>query len=356
MSKYEIVGLMSGTSLDGLDISHVIYTKETDSWSFELKNANTYRYSDDLKRQLSNAKEKSVPALAALDKEFGREMATMVNKFISENKLNKANINAIASHGQTVYHQPQNGFSYQIGCGSTLAYLTGIPVINDFRNKDIIAGGQGAPLVPIGDKLLFNDEADAFLNLGGFCNLTFQSNDGSWKAFDVAPCNLPINKLAELKGQEYDKNGALAKKGSIDFFLLDLLNNLPYYGMDIPKSLGTEWLDHEFYPLIKFNKNTEDNLATITEHVAIQIAKNLNDREIRSVYITGGGSFNKFLLERIQHHTAVEIKIPTDDIINFKEAIVFGFLGALYLSKESNNLPSATGASKNVICGVYHCP
>lgn len=356
MSKYEIVGLMSGTSLDGLDIAHVIYTKVGDNWSFDLKKSATYSFPDAMKNQLSRAKEKTVPALLILDKEFGKVMAGLVNNFISEHKINKKNIDAIASHGQTVYHQPKNGFSYQIGCGSTLAFHTGIPVINDFRNKDIIAGGQGAPLVPIGDMHLFQNEADAFLNLGGFCNLSFQNKNGDWKAFDISPCNLPINKLAEQKGFEYDKDGELAKKGTIDFFLLDLLNKIPYYSQNIPKSLGTEWLDEEFYPLIKFNKNTEDNLSTVTEHIAIQICSALKNTNSRNVMISGGGVFNKFLIERIKHHTNIELVLPRPEIINFKEAIVFGFLGALYLSKETNNVASATGANKNIIGGVYHCP
>jgi anhydro-N-acetylmuramic acid kinase len=356
MSNYEIVGLMSGTSLDGLDIVHATFTKRNDVWSFELTNSATYEYSLPLVERLHSAKDKTIPALLTLDKDFGNEMAVLVNEFIREKKINIKNIDAIASHGQTVYHQPQNGFSYQIGCGSTLAYHTGIPVINDFRNKDIIAGGQGAPLVPIGEIHLFKDEADAFLNLGGFCNMTYCNKKGDWKAFDISPCNLPLNKLAKQKGMSFDEDGQLSKKGTIDFFLLDLLNQIPYYTLEPPKSLGTEWLDEEFYPLIKFSKNTEDNLATVTEHVAIQIANAIIEKDIQRLMITGGGAYNTFLLNRIRHHSTVEIILPSKEIINFKEAIVFGFLGALYLDKEPNNVPSATGASKKVNGGVYHCP
>lgn len=355
MSNYEIVGLMSGTSLDGLDIAHAIFTKSEENWTFSLKKSATYEYSKELKARLSQAKQIPISSLLKLDKDFGKEMASLVQKFISENNINKNNIQAIASHGQTVYHQPQNGFSYQIGCGASLAFHTNIPVINDFRNKDIIAGGQGAPLVPVGEKHLFSNEADAFLNLGGFCNMTYQKNN-EWHAFDISPCNLPLNKLSEQKGLDYDKNGELAKKGTVDFFLLDLLNKIPYYSSEGPKSLGTEWLDEEFYPLVKFSKSTEDNICTIVEHIAIQIAKALEGKGLKKVLVTGGGAFNEFLLGRIRHYTKVELILPKKEIINFKEAIVFGFLGALYLARETNNVPAATGASKNIISGVYHLP
>lgn len=355
MSSYEIVGLMSGTSLDGLDIAHTVFTKTNEKWSFHLLKAETYKYSKDLTERLQHAKQIPVSELLKLDKDFGKEMAHLVLKFISANNIDKKSIDAIASHGQTVYHQPKNGFSYQIGCGATLSFQTGIPVINDFRNKDIIAGGQGAPLVPIGEKHLFYEEADAFLNLGGFCNLTYCENK-NWKAFDISPCNLPLNKLAEQKGLEYDKNGELAKKGNVDFFLLDLLNNISFYNLMSPKSLGTEWLDEEFYPLLKFSKNTEDNLCTIVEHIAIQIAKSLENKSAQRVLVTGGGAFNAFLMDRIGHYSKSKLVFPKLEIIHFKEAIIFGFLGALYIAKETNNVPSATGANKNVIAGVLHLP
>ena len=356
MSKFEIVGLMSGTSLDGLDITHSIFSKVDGKWTFRLQNAMTFPYSEELRNSLSEAKTLSLSSLQQLDKHFGRELGRLVLQFLKEKKINANAIDAIASHGQTILHQPNNGFSLQIGCGTSLAFVTGIPVINDFRNKDIIAGGQGAPLVPIGDKLLFSDLADAFLNLGGFCNLTFKNTLGDWKAFDVSPCNLPLNRLAEQKGKSYDKNGDWAREGTVDFFLLDLLNKIPYYTIDSAKSLGTEWLDESFYPLIKFSKNTHDNLCTIVEHVAFQISKALENKSIKKLLVTGGGAHNSYLIERLKHYCSSEIILPDKEIVDFKESIIFGFLGALYLAKEFNNIPSATGASKNVIGGVYHCP
>lgn len=354
MTKYEIVGLMSGTSLDGLDIAHVRFEKSDGKWQYEILATETSAYDELWRTRLLNAVDLSVPALLALDKDLGREMAKRVLSFIEKNKIEKTQISAIASHGQTVYHQPENGFSLQIGCGATMAFLTKLPVINDFRNKDIIAGGQGAPLVPIGDIQLFGDQADAYLNLGGFCNISFIDETKKWKAFDIAPCNLPLNKLAAQLGQVYDKNGDLARSGKIDLFLLDLLNQLPYFGLEGPKSLGTEWLENSYYPMIKFSKSPENNLCTVVENIAIQIAKILETNKLNKVLVTGGGAYNEFLLERIRHHAASELILPSKEIIEYKEAVIFAFLGALFLAGETSNVTSATGATQNVRLGVRH--
>lgn len=354
MSKYEIVGLMSGTSLDGLDILHARFFKKEGKWTFEIMHSSSSPYSEELKTRLQNATELDKEELDALDIAFGEEMALRVNDFLLKNKVDKKDIAALASHGHTVFHQPHNGFSLQIGCGKTLAAQTGISVINDFRNKDIQAGGQGAPLVPIGDKLLFADEADAFLNLGGFCNISFSNHRNEWVGFDISPCNLPLNKLAEMKGKAYDENGEMAKSGELNFFLLDLLNSLPYYKKEYPKSLGTEWLEESFYPLIKFSKSVEDNLCTVVEHIAFKIADVLNENKIKKVLVTGGGAYNLYLLKRIQHHSDAKLIVPSTEIVEFKEALIFGFLGALFLANELGNVPSATGAKKSIRLGVLH--
>ena len=356
MAVYEIIGLMSGTSLDGLDIAHVSFSMDANSGdSYHLMNCQTYDIPEDLRSKLSNAYNYSVPSICQLDKELGRFYADCVNDLIKKHGINKKNILAIASHGQTILHQPQNGFTLQIGCGSTLSYHTGIDVINDFRSLDIIAGGQGAPLVPVGDFGLFQNEAEAFLNIGGFTNVSFKKNE-KILAFDICPGNLPLNKLALAKGLIYDKNGDLARSGEINFFLLDLLNSLDFYQKDGPKSLGTEWLEEHFYPLLKFDKEIENNLRTVVEHEAFQIGQKLNDAEVENVLITGGGSKNDFLISRIAHYFNGEIRLPSEDIIDFKEAIVFAYLGALYLEKRPNAISSVTGASKNMICGVFHRP
>lgn len=356
MSNYEIIGLMSGTSMDGLDIAHVRFDFNADSNdSFELLNTDTVPIPDELLQKLMDAPNYSVTQLLMLDKEFGRFLADSVTKFIDQKKIVKNSINAIASHGQTILHQPNNGFTLQIGCGSTLSYLTDINVINDFRTKDIVAGGQGAPLVPIGDFGLFSDLAEGFLNIGGFANVSFKKDD-TIVAYDICPGNLPLNKLAHAKNLAYDKNGELAKSGEINFFLLDLLNSLDYYLLDGPKSLGTEWIEEFYYPLLKFDKEIENNLRTVVEHTAIQISNVLNSAHLNSVLVTGGGAKNGFLVERIQHYFNGELILPEQKIIDFKEAIVFAYLGALYLDKRPNALSSVTGAQKNTIGGVFHLP
>lgn len=354
MISYNTISLMSGTSLDGIDIAFVhIERNEQGLWGFNLVNAETVAYSDEIKDKLRTSTEISAPALFQLDKMLGQMMGEAINKFIAKNKISKDEIQIIASHGHTVYHQPDNGFTVQIGCGSSMALETGITVVNDFRTKDVILGGQGAPLVPIGDFELFKNQAEAFLNIGGISNISFKK-DGKIVAFDCCPGNLPLNKLAQNKGLNYDKNGDLARSGEINFFLLDLLNNLPFYEQVGPKSLGTEWLEQYFYPMIKPDRDIENNLRTVIEHEAYQIGQVLNRNEIESVMITGGGAFNQFLVERIQHYYKGRVVLPAKEVIEFKEAIIFAFLGALYLEKLPNCLSEVTGASRNVCGGVLH--
>jgi anhydro-N-acetylmuramic acid kinase len=353
---YEIIGLMSGTSLDGLDIAHVRFQfSESSAVEFEILHCKTVPYTDELIQQLTQTDQLSLSSVMVLDKALGKFYADEINGFIKENQISKKNIDAIASHGQTILHQPSNGFTLQIGCGTTLAYLSGIKVINDFRTKDVIAGGQGAPLVPIGDFDLFNDKAEAFLNIGGFTNVSFKK-EGEISAFDITPGNLPLNKLAASKGLPYDKDGELARSGEINFFLLDLLNTLPYYAQEAPKSLGTEWLEEHFYPLVKFDKEIENNLRTLTEHIGNQVGNVLNDTGVKTVLVTGGGAKNAFLMERIRSYFNGELIVPDTTIIDFKEAIIFAYLGALYLGGKPNALCSVTGAQRNTSGGVLHLP
>jgi anhydro-N-acetylmuramic acid kinase len=355
MKKMEIIGLMSGTSMDGLDIAHVLFEFENNTWKFSLLKAETYTYSSEFYNALTSATSLNVPEFLMLDKRIGKEFAEMVNDFISKNNIQRKNISAIASHGHTTFHQPQNGFTSQIGCGDTISFFTKIPVINDFRTKDVIAGGQGAPLVPIGDLLLFQNLADSFLNLGGIANISFEF-ENKMTAFDICPANLPLNKLVAKLNLEFDKDGEIAKSGIIEEKLLKELNQLSFYAKVSPKSLGTEWLESEFYPLINFETSIENNLATIIEHEAMQIASVLNENTLKSVLITGGGAKNSHLIERLKYYFKGEIILPNKDVIEFKEAIIFAFLGALYLEKQTNCISSVTGASHNVIGGVYHIP
>lgn len=356
MSNYNIIGIMSGTSLDGVDISYCEYTKsEGGTWSFQFKYGKTYDYPSEIINLLKVPFSLSASTLMQLHTDLGEIYGKCVNEFLKEFKINKKEVQAIASHGQTVFHQPDKGFTTQLGCGTKIAVETGIQVINDFRSKDVYLGGQGAPLVPVGDFALFSKYADAFLNIGGFCNISFKEKN-EIIAFDVCPGNLPLNKLALAKGMKYDKNGALARTGEINFFLLGVLNGIAYYQEPYPKSLGVEWLEMEFYPLIKFNKEIENNMRTIVEHISMKLADTINSLPVKSVLLSGGGVKNEYLVERLKQYCKKEIIIPEEIIVDFKEAIIFGFLGALYLEKDFNVLKSVTGASVDSVSGTLHMP
>jgi len=356
--NWNIVGLMSGTSLDALDISYTtfLFNENANTWSYILVSSQSIEIPIKLKDSIKNFDKLPLSSLLVLDKNFGRFLAESVNDFIEKNTIPKTEIDAIASHGQTLLHQPQNGFTYQIGCGETISTLTGIPTINDFRTKDVVLGGQGAPLVPIGDSELFG-ESDSFLNLGGFSNISFKI-DQSVLAYDICPTNLILNKLANKIGFDYDKSGLEAEKGIISSSLLQELNQLEYYIQKAPKSLGTEWIIENIDPIFeKFDSlSIKDQLRTFVEHIAIQIATQLNNYNLKTVFCTGGGVFNDFLMTRINHFFNGEIIIPSKEIIEFKESIIFGFLGALYLQGHTNILNSVTGSLRNSTGGVLHIP
>ena len=355
MSSYSIIGLMSGTSMDGLDIAHCTFERNSpvENWTFDLKHTKTVNYPSQILDKLAVATQLSAEELLLLDKQLGRFFANETLAFIEQFHINKPDIDAISSHGHTIFHQPDKGFTYQIGCGDTLAYLTGIPVINDFRQRDVVAGGQGAPLVPIGDKLLFIDKADALLNIGGFTNVCFPGETTT--AYDICPGNLPLNALSKQLGRPYDDGGQLARSGEINQELLDQLNGISFYSDSGPKSLGTEWLDEQLTPLLNGDSSV-NMLRTCVEHIAEQINASLTGQGANSVFVTGGGAKNDFLMERIRYHFKGSVLIPDEKLIDFKEALVFAFLGALYLSKTPNTIASVTGAQLDIIGGVLHIP
>lgn len=344
---------MSGTSMDGVDISFCEYfSTENDNWEHTVIQVETIQYSAIFLNLLKDATNFNTNQLLELDKKLGKLYGQLVNDFILKNDIDKNDIDAIASHGHTIFHQPEKGYTHQIGCGSTIAFTTGLNVINDFRQKDVIAGGQGAPLVPIGDLYLFSKESSTFLNLGGFANCCIL--DSTVVAFDISPANLPLNEIAQELGVEYDKDGRLAAQGTINKQVLKELNDLEYYSKQSPKSLGTEWLNECFTPILSKIKNPKDKLRTVIEHIAIQISKSLSSS--KAIYVTGGGTLNTFLMHRIRAFYSGEIIIPSRQTIEFKEAIVFGFLGVLYLEKIPNALSSVTGAIKDTVGGVLHIP
>ena len=340
---------MSGTSLDGLDICYSKFIKTKSNWDFQILTSETIPYSSEWEQSLKNAIQLPSEELLKLDVDYGFYLGEKTSEFISKHKI--INLDLIASHGHTVFHQPKNKFTLQIGNGRAIKSKINKTVIYDFRSQDVILGGNGAPLVPIGDELLFSN-FDACLNLGGFSNISLKRN-GKRIAFDICPVNIILNDLALKLGKKFDDNGDLARTGLIDYELLDQLNQLKFYQEKTPKSLGIEWINEQVLPLIKTQK-TEDLLATFTEHAATQIANIFDFYNIQNVLITGGGAYNSYLIEKIKSRTETEIQIPKKEIIEYKEALIFAFMGVLRSLNLDNVLSSATG-SQNDHCSGLVC-
>ena len=352
-NNLQLLGLMSGTSLDGLDIAQVSFDfSSNQNIDFQIINCKTYALPKRIFEKLSNVFSMSAMAVFELDQELAHFYASCIAQFIAENNIKQTEITAIASHGQTIFHQPNKGYTTQIGCGSTLNFLTKIPVINQFRQLDVSAGGQGAPLVPLGDALLFAPFADGFLNLGGFANISTQQNSSSI-AYDIAPANLPMNQWMQQLGRAYDANGELAREGKINEEVLTKVLALDFFSHDGPKSLGTEWLESTYMPCFE-NDSIPNKLRTHLEVLKTLCIRAFEHLGIKSVYVTGGGAFNDYFIELLSAEFKGKLIIPDADIINYKEAIIFAFLGARFLRNETTTLSAVTGATEALRTGVLH--
>lgn len=343
---YKVIGLMSGTSLDGLDIAYCLFSIENGKWSYSIEKAETIEYSIELKNKLIEAENTTSLEFAKIDKEFGHFIGKEVRIFIDKYRLE---VDFVCSHGQTIFHQPQINLTTQIGDINAIYSHTNIKTIGDFRRLDLALGGQGAPLVPIGDRHLFSEYAFC-LNLGGFSNISFEEN-GSRIAYDICPVNIVLNHLAQKKGLAYDKDGEIARSGKVNNSLVNELNNLEFYEAKKQKSLGKEWVVEKIFPLMNnSNLSNADLMATFVEHIAEQLALNING----DVLITGGGVFNKYLIEQLKEklNKNHKIHIPEPIIINYKEALIFAFLGVLRVREEINTLSSVTGAKKDSCGGL----
>lgn len=346
-----VLGLMSGTSLDGLDLALCEFDCISGSFSYKIIAGKTIAYSASWKKRLNEIKTASAVTYFALHSAYGKYIAEEINVFLKAAEIKP---DAIASHGHTIFHNPGAGFTSQLGCGATIAAFTGITTVCDFRSLDVALGGQGAPLVPIGDRFLF-PEAEACLNIGGIANISFDNEKGGRIAYDVCEANMLLNFLSERVGKAFDKGGEIAKTGIIDAALLEKLNGLEYYNRKGAKSIGREWFEEHIEKLLDTNKQVNDLLATGTEHIAAIIATELNNLRIKKLLVTGGGAFNSFLIQSIRSKTSCEIQIPKEEVINFKEALIFAFLGYLRLNENTNTLASVTGATRNSVGGaVYH--
>lgn len=348
-----IIGLMSGTSLDGIDLVCCDFTANANKYSYDVIHSKCIKYNSIWKKKLDDAINLNALELQLLDIALAEKFAEEIKIFIDENKIDKVDL--ISSHGHTIFHQPENKLSLQIGAGHIIANQCKIDTVCDFRKEDVAKGGQGAPLVPIGDQYLFSIY-DYCLNIGGIANVSFQLNDKRI-AFDICAANMVFNHYANQKGLEFDKDGLLAASGEVNNEIFEKLNELEYFHKSFPKSLGKEWIFENVIRILDaFELSVENKLRTFTEHVAVQIAANCSTwGDARtSMLVTGGGAYNKFLIERIQANTSTEIVIPDEITIEFKEAIIFAFLGYLRINNKNNCLASVTGASHDHSSGVIY--
>jgi len=357
MKQYKAVGIMSGSSMDGVDLVYAHLTEENNKWGYSILASETVPYEEKWRVRLSQLGKQNALIYVKTHTFYGHYLGQLVLSFIQKNNLE---VDFIASHGHTIFHQPNEGYTAQVGDGAAIHAVSGYPVISDFRLTDVALLGQGAPLVPIGDTLLFGDY-DYCLNLGGFTNLSAQTPSGV-VAFDVCPCNIALNRVARNMGMDYDKDGAAAATGSINYDLLKQLDNLSYYDTFEPKSLGREWINAEFWPIVrKFDVNgvaQKDLMKTLVDHISGAIAdavEHYTESEIenKKVLVTGGGAFNTTLLEHIRSQCDAQFIVPEESqLIEYKEALIFGLLGVLRLRQENNVLASVTGAKRDNIGGA----
>lgn len=350
---YNVIGVMSGTSLDGVDLAYITLLLKNGAWRYNISFATTKRYTDEWVAKLKEAVNYNAAQLAELNHDYTVLLSTIINNFITSNNLQ--DIDIIASHGHTVLHQPEKGITLQIGNLENLAKLTGFTTVCDFRVEDVALGGQGAPLVPIGDRYLFG-EYEYCLNLGGFSNISFEEG-GKRIAFDISPVNTVLNHYANLLGHEYDDGGRIAGSGKIVPQLLEKLDNMEYYSRPYPKSLGFEFVKNEVFPLMEtFEASVPDKLHTFTVHIARQTAAVVKKPKAR-LLVTGGGAYNKFLIDKITEMLpGTAVCIPDDKTIQYKEALIFALLGVLKLRGEINALASVTGAKHDHSSGKIYVP
>ncbi|MCS6934474.1 MAG: anhydro-N-acetylmuramic acid kinase [Chitinophagales bacterium] len=364
MDQYTVIGLMSGSSLDGLDIACCTFTKENNRWTFRINHTDVVPYPDEWVQELRSlpiaTAKKLWEAHAALGAYFGQQ----VNRFMERNGL-RGKVDFIGSHGHTIFHFPEKKFTTQIGDGAALAATVNLPVVCDFRSADIADGGQGTPIVPIADKLLFA-EYKYCLNIGGIANISSKTDDNII-AFDICPANQVLNLLANRLGKEYDEDGKIAAEGKVCDDLLRKLNSLDYYSRLFPKSLDNSFTRETILPLIEeFQISTEDKISTFTEHIASQINNHLaliqqhessaRFRGQSKILATGGGAFNRHLIHRIKHHTGVEVVVPDPELVKYKEALAIAFMAVLRMRNEVNVLRSVTGAARDSVGGAVFRP
>jgi anhydro-N-acetylmuramic acid kinase len=347
--QFSVIGVMSGTSCDGIDLAYCQFKQlAKNKWSYSIVHARTIPYDAAWQEKLLNVINAQPSAIGEINRAYTALVNKVILTFIDDFEL--TDLDLICSHGHTVWHKPKEGLTLQIGNLESIADGMPCPVVCDFRTQDVTLGGQGAPLVPIGDRLLFSD-FDACLNLGGFANISYRNEDLATVAFDLCPFNIVLNYWAQKFGAPYDAHGDFARSGSLNLPLLERLNALDYYRLSPPKSLGLEWVHSNFYPLYKsYHCDPVDWLATASRHMAHQIDQ--ATLSFDRVLITGGGAYNSFVMELLDALAPGKFILPTRELIDYKEALIFGLLGVLRFKGEINCLSSVTGASKDHSSGV----
>lgn len=361
MESYKVLGLMSGSSMDGLDVAHCEITVDDGKWSYKILRAECIPYPAKWKLRLEKLVLQNAITYIKTHTYLGHYMGERTREFIDRHGIENE-VDFIASHGQTIFHQPDNNFTSQIGDGAAMAMRTGLPVICDFRTADVAFNGQGTPVAPIVDKLLFSDYK-YLLNLGGISNITVNTGD-KYIAFDITAVNLIMNKLVGKIGKEYDEDGNMARSGKLNEELLTELNGSWYYEKEYPKSLSGGWVSKVMYPVANRQKiPIEDKLRTLAEHIALQHANSIKMIQQKEgievsaddkMLLTGGGAFNKFLVECIQEKVPMTLEVADAETVEFKESLLMALMGVLRVRNEVNCLSSVTGADQDTIGGTIY--
>lgn len=350
---------MSGTSLDGIDLALCEFNGRNPV-SYKILLAKTYEYEDDWKKELAQMHTRDGLYLSSMNIHYGRYIAFQILRFIECDDFASVvkgyahedlqNI-LVSSHGHTIFHEPDTGLTFQLGHGAVIMALTGLHVISDFRIQDVALGGQGAPLVPIGDELLFG-EYKACLNIGGFANVSLKEDDVR-KAWDICPVNFVLNRWAERLGDTMDRDGMYSSKGKMLYDILQQWENLEFYKKLPPKSLGREWVETVFLDQIYEPAfDAKDLMCTALEHMSRRIAHALP--EDGPVLVTGGGAYHPTLLQKIRKLSKAEIVVPDSTLIDYKEALIFALMGYLRWQNIPNVLGSVTGARTDHSSGVVY--
>lgn len=353
MKTYRVIGVMSGSSMDGIDLAYCTITSDNGVYTYEMGICETIEYDEVWRLRLSQLRKADSLAYSKTDVFYGHYIGHLIKNFIKDNQLE---VDLIASHGHTVFHYPEEMITRQVGDGSAISAITGLPVVSDFRSMDVAKKGQGAPLVAIGDQLLFNDY-DCCLNLGGFANIS--GKIGEYRvSYDICPANILLNRVARDLNQDYDKDGEIAAEGTINYKLLEELNAIDYYSMPFPKSLNRDWINNELWQIVKEGEKLKpsDKMKTFVDHIAIQIGQSVDyltrkEPTGKKVLVTGGGAFNAVLMDHIRTHSPAEYVVPDEKMVKFKEALIFALMGVLRMENQVNIVKTFTGAKSDSVSG-----